>query len=66
MKLRLSCGGKQLITNKLEEASEWILDNIAGLRTFEIHISIHSEDLGCPCFCFYINDSHLEEENDYA
>ena len=42
-----TCDGRRLETNNLEEASEWILNNIAGLRTFKLQIVIHSEDLGC-------------------
>ncbi len=38
-------GRRVLKTNNLETASEWILDNIAGLRTFELQIVIRSEDL---------------------
>ena len=44
---KLECGGKRLDTDNLEAASEWLLDNIAGLRTFELQIEIHGDDLGC-------------------
>ena len=38
-------GYKVLKTNSLETASKWILDNVAGLREFELEITIRSKDL---------------------
>ncbi len=58
---KLECGGKRLDTDNLEAASEWLLDNIAGLRTFELQIVIHSEDLGCSI----IPEEHDDFWNDY-
>ena len=36
---------KMLITHSLEEASEWILNNVEGLREFELRIRLSSDDL---------------------
>lgn len=69
---QLPCGGKQLVTNSLESASEWILDNIAGLREFEVTITIHSEDLGCDdertycCINKYLAEEWPEPSNAWA
>jgi len=38
-------GERRLKTTNLDEASEWLLDNISGLREFELQITIRSEDL---------------------
>jgi hypothetical protein len=48
---RLPCGGRRLVTNKLEEASEWILDNVAGLVSFQLILEVHSEQFDCIIAC---------------
>lgn len=44
---RLGCGGKELITDNLSDASEFLMKNIEGLRSFEVRLVVHSEDWGC-------------------
>ena len=56
---RLGCGGKELITDNLDDASRWLLDNVAGLKSFNLKIVIHSEDTGCSMLKYRNNPPKL-------